>query len=365
MPLSIHKLEQMLASKGFIPKSYYTLDEVCIYIEVFCLKNAETFMLYISSRYELIVENRDNIFIMQYMEIANQDGVAANYAAEPDKVEVEDFYNDLKVDLGNEKVDDLEKKLREDYDRELSLKDLSKEDRDNLKDIFKQLSRFMFCCKNIKYKLYIFYKNYLCSITKDDELDCFIIKGLAFEARNSRKLHIYLDLKTLFTKIDVDISADMKVIKDGVYRLLNQNQLKHSKVLNELLEQRVAILKYSDKIQKKKESYIASINKFEDLLSKLEDSEKNLQDKILQLRKKNSDYGVKGLHDDIANSHIIHQQEEEIQKIFIIKKQILDVLLPTREKYDNVTLVMDKILFNNSVMIHEISKNFEKLSEII
>lgn len=365
MTLSIDKLENLLATKGFIPKSFYTLDEYCIYIEVFCIQTAETFLLYISSRYELIVKNRDNIFPMQYMEIMNEEGVMANYAAEPDKVEVEDFYNDLNVELGTEKVDDLEKKLREDYDRELTLKDLSKEDRDNLKDIFKQLSRFMFCVKNIKYKLSIFYKNYLCSITKDDELDCFIVKGSAFELKKGRKLHIYLDLKTFYTKIDDDIAGDMKSIKDGVYRLLNQNQLKHSKILNQMLEQRVAILQYSDTIQKKKDSYIESINKFEGLLSKLTDSEKNIQEKILELRKQDSQYGARGLHDDIEKSHIIHQHEEELKKIFVVKKEILDILLPTREKYDNVTLVMDKILFNNSVMIHEISRNFEKLSEIV
>jgi hypothetical protein len=303
------------------------------------------------------------MYDMQYMEVMNEDGVVANYAAEPDKVEVEDFYNDLKVDLGIEKTDDMEKKLKEDYDRELTMKDLSKDDRDNIKDIFKQLSRFMYCVKNMKYKLSIFYKNYLCSITKDDELDCFIIKHL--DAKKTRKLYIYLDLKTLYTKIDDDISADMKTIKDGVYRLLNQNQMKHSKVLNEMLEQRVAILQYSDLIQSKKNSYTESILKFEELLRNLNENEKELNEKIYSVRKKTTDYGMKGLHDDIERSHIVSQYEDDLHKIFKIKKEIMDVLLPTREKYDNVTLVMDKILFNNSVMIHEISKNFEKLTEII
>jgi hypothetical protein len=363
MTLSIIKLEKLLASKGFVPKTYYTLDGYCIYIEVFSVKNADSFMLYISSRYELIVKDKANIYDMQYMEVMNEDGVVANYAAEPDKVEVEDFYNDLKVDLGVEKTDDMEKKLKEDYDRELTMKDLSKEDRDNIKDIFKQLSRFMYCVKNMKYKLSIFYKNYLCSITKDDELDCFIIKHL--DAKKTRKLYIYLDLKTLYTKIDDDISADMKTIKDGVYRLLNQNQMKHSKVLNEMLEQRVAILQYSDLIQTKKNSYTESIIKFEELLCNLNENEKELNEKIYSVRKKTSDYGMKGLHDDIERSHIVSQYEDDLHKIFKIKKEIMDVLLPTREKYDNVTLVMDKILFNNSVMIHEISKNFEKLTEII
>lgn len=363
MTLSIIKLEKLLASKGFVPKTYYTLDGYCIYIEVFSVKNADSFMLYISSRYELIVKDKANTYDMQYMEVMNEDGVVANYAAEPDKVEVEDFYNDLKVDLGVEKTDDMEKKLKEDYDRELTMKDLSKEDRDNIKDIFKQLSRFMYCVKNMKYKLSIFYKNYLCSITKDDELDCFIIKHL--DAKKTRKLYIYLDLKTLYTKIDDDISADMKTIKDGVYRLLNQNQMKHSKVLNEMLEQRVAILQYSDLIQTKKNSYTESIIKFEELLCNLNENEKELNEKIYSVRKKTSDYGMKGLHDDIERSHIVSQYEDDLHKIFKIKKEIMDVLLPTREKYDNVTLVMDKILFNNSVMIHEISKNFEKLTEII
>jgi hypothetical protein len=363
MTLSIIKLEKLLASKGFVAKTFYTLDGYCIYIEVFSVKNADSFMLYISSRYELIVKDRANMYDMQYMEVMNEDGVAANYAAEPDKVEVEDFYNDLKVDLGVEKTDDMEKKLKEDYDRELTMKDLSKEDRDNIKDIFKQLSRFMYCVKNMKYKLSIFYKNYLCSITKDDELDCFIIKHL--DAKKTRKLYIYLDLKTLYTKIDDDISADMKTIKDGVYRLLNQNQMKHSKVLNEMLEQRVAILQYSDLIQSKKNSYTESILKFEELLRNLNENEKELNEKIYSVRKKTTDYGMKGLHDDIERSHIVSQYEDDLHKIFKIKKEIMDVLLPTREKYDNVTLVMDKILFNNSVMIHEISKNFEKLTEII
>jgi hypothetical protein len=97
----------------------------------------------------------------------------------------------------------------------------------------------------------------------------------------------------------------------------------------------------------------------------LNENEKELNEKIYSVRKKITDYGMKGLHDDIERSHIVSQYEDDLQQIFKIKKEIMDVLLPTREKYDNVTLVMDKILFNNSVMIHEISKNFEKLTEII
>jgi len=363
MTLSISKLENMLASKGFIIKSFYTLEEYCIYLEVYSVQNADSFMLYVSSRYELIVKDRENIYDMQYMEMKTEETIASNYAAEPDKVEVEDFYNELNVDLNNEKVDDLEQQLKENYDRELTLKDLSKEDRDNIKDIFRQLSRFMFCVKNIKFKLSIFYKNYLCSITKDDELDCFIIKH--YPSTSERKLYIYIDLKTLYTKLDTDISCDIKSIKDGIYRLLNQNQLKHSKILNEMLEQRVAIIQYSDIVYNKKETYILYIKEFEKLLETLNQSEQEFLNKINEIKYTNTEYGIRGLQDDIKRSHILSKYDEELSKINKIKKETINNILLTRSKYDNITLKMDKILFDNSIMIHEISKNFAKLAEIV
>ena len=362
MPLSVNKLEDLLASKGFIAKNFYTLDDYCIYIEAFSIKTCETFMLYVSSRYELVVRDKKNIFKMKYMELNSEEGVAANYAAEPDKVDVEDYYNEIDVDLGVDKADDLERRLMDNYDKELTLKDLSKEDRDNIKDIFKQLSRFMNCVKSITYKLSIIYKNYLCSITKDDELDCFII--LNYPSHKTRRLLIYLDLKSLYSKIDLDIGTEMKLIKDGVYRLLNQNQSKHSKVLNEMLEQRVQILQYSDTIQRKKESYLESISKFEHLLKTLDEKESQLIDKIKTVRKQNSEYGLRGLHEDIERTHILSKYEDELMGINKVKREIIDNILPVKEKYDNLTLVMDKILFDNSIMIHEISKNFTRLAEI-
>ena len=70
------------------------------------------------------VNDKENVYDMQYMEINNPEDIVSSYASELDKTEVEEFYNELNVDLSNEKVDDLEKKLKENYDKELTLKDL-------------------------------------------------------------------------------------------------------------------------------------------------------------------------------------------------------------------------------------------------
>lgn len=370
MPLSLRKLEDLLASKGFVSKTYFKLDEYCIYIEVFSVQDANSFMLYISNRYELKLdensENKDNVYELKYMEMTKEEGgdVSSNYANEPDDVDIEDFYNNTDINLHNfnKHNENLEKMLLEDYNHQLTLKDINKEDTQHLRDIFRQLNRFMFCVQNIKYKLSIFCKNYLCSITKDDEMDCFLI--LNYPRNDMRKLYIYIDLKTLYIKMD-NFITDIKTIKDGIYKLLNQNQIKHTKILNDMLEQKVSILQYSELVQRKKDNINEYISQFELLLENLNNNEQTIFEKLQKVKSKYSEYGMKGLHEDIEKSHLIAHYEGEIEKINNVKQDIIENILLLKTQKENITLKMDKILFDNSIMINEISKNFLKLSEII
>lgn len=364
MPLSLKKIEDLLASKGFICKSYFKLDDLCIYIEVFSVQDATSFMLYVSSRYELKAENRDNIYELKYMEMVKEEDITASYAAEPDDVDIEEFYNNIDINLHNysQQNSNLEKMLLEDYNKQLTIKDVNKEDKQNLKDLFRQMNRFMHCVQNIKYKLSIFYRNFLCSITKDDELDCFLI--LNYPRNDNRKLYIYIDLKTLYIKMDT-FSVDIKTVKDGIYRLLNQNQIKHTKVLNDMLEQKITILQYSEIVQQKKDSIQTYITQFETLLINLNLNEKTVLEKLEKVRSQFSDYGIKGLHDDIEKSHLTAHYESELEKINTVKQDIIKNILDLKTKQENITLKMDKILFDTSIMINEISKNFLKLNELV
>lgn len=364
MPLSLSKIEDLLASKGFIPRKFFTLDDYCIYIEALSVSNGSSFMLYISSRYELKVTDREHIYRLKFMEMNPDETVISNYASEPDNVDIEKYYNDNDIELTTEKfTDDLEKKLKDNYNRPLLLKDLSKEDNKNLKDIFRQMQRFMFCVQNVKYKLSIYYKNYLCSITKDDELDCFMIYD--FPKSENQQLLIYVDLKTFYAKLE-SVTDDIVIMKDGIHRLLDQNQLKHSKLLSEMLEQRIAILQVSDIVSKKKGELHIFIKEFEECLKKINNSEKELLDKVQEIKTTYTDMSsVKGIHYDIEKSHMLAHYDKEIKNVSKIKQEIIDNIIDLRSKYENITLKMDRILFDNSVMINEISKNFSKLTEFI
>ena len=158
---------------------------------------------------------------------------------------------------------------------------------------------------------------------------------------------------------------DVRTVKDGIYRLLNQNQIKHTKVLNDMLEQKNTIIQYSEMVQKKKENIQTYITQFETLLNNLNINEKSIFEKLEKVKSQFSDYGIKGLHDDIEKSHLTAHYESELEKINNVKQDIILNIVNLKTQQENITLKMDKILFDNSIMINEISKNFIKLSEIV
>jgi hypothetical protein len=364
MPLSLHKLENLLASKGFIPKTFFTLDQYCIYIEVLSIINGEYFMLYISSRYELKVENKSNIYRLTYMDLESKvDNDSSNIADKytSDDVNLSELYNDDHFEIRDNNKD-LEISLHDNYNRQLTLQDLGKEDNKTLKNIIRQIKRFQLCTQNIVYKISIFHKNFFCSITKDEELDCFIIND--YVSKEEYRFCIYLDLKNLYVKIN-NVSNDIKTVRDGIYKLLNQNHIKHTKVLNSLLEQKTDILEYSDFIYKKKSECDTYTKQYESLLENLNKSENKIFDQIDKIKRSISEYGIRGIHEDMERTYKLKNFEKELKELQKTKQEIINNIHDLKTKKDNLTLNIDTILYDNAIMINEISKNFSKLSELV
>ena len=222
MTLSIKKLEKFLKTNGFLIQKKFTIHDSIIYIEVFNINNADMFLLYIPSKYKIKVEDSiNNTFKIKciYIDDAN---IFKNFSEKVESEDIDTQYNNLSLEIDSTKDnEDLEKILKEGYEHELQLKNLNKDDRQNLKDIYYQLSRLTACVKNIKYKLCIFYKNYLCSIKRDNSIECFIIKD--FKYKNDRRIYVVVDLENLFENI-LNISDNIKKVKQGIYKILNDNQ---------------------------------------------------------------------------------------------------------------------------------------------
>lgn len=359
MPLSFNKLDNIISKNGLLIRKIYTISNCCVYIELLCINTGDLFMLYIPSKYDIKAVGLKNIFKVSYVEI-NEDGtIAENYAGEPDNFELENTYNEVEVELETSNKN-MQNHLEDSYKHPLSLKDMSKNDKNNLREIFRQLRRLKFCVQNIKYKLCITYKNYLCCIRRDDTFECLNVMTSG-NIEDNRSLIITIDLETFYTKLE-SISEDIKTIKNGIYKVLDKNQIKHTNNLYKILEHKTNILTSSEKCLINKKYYTDNINKLEAMLLDLDKSEKIILEKISEINEKYND--SKGLHKDIEKNHLISKQEKELTNINTIKQEIISNIMNFKEKKETLSLKIDKIFFDNTIMIDAIIKNFQLLSEI-
>ena len=56
---------------------------------------------------------------------------------------------------------------------------------------------------------------------------------------------------------------------------------------------------------------------------------------------------------------------EEIKKNYRLKDEIIDNILKVQNQEEHISLIIDKILFDNTVMLDRIFKNLNDLSNIL
>lgn len=364
MPLSINKLEKLLTEKGLIPRKFFVMDGLVIYIEVFSIVITDIFMLYIPKKYDILVGSNENVYKAIYINISEDGNIPDDYAGEPDNFDIQKQYDEVDVDLFLENRGDrnMTDQLEENYNHPVSLKNISKDDIKELREVFRQLRRLKFCVQSLKYKICIIFKDYLCCIRRDDTFEGFIIHNL--RGSLERKLMISIDLETLYEKID-SLTIDIKTIREGIYRVLDKNQNKHAYNLQKMLEQKNDISIFSDVVLKKKTRYTEYLTKMEQLLTDLGNSEKKNIEKLLEIDERYSkEASLKGLHIDIEKTHQISKYESELSKINVIKQELITNILMIRGKHEDLVLKVDNIIFDNNIMVDAILKNLVKLSEL-
>lgn len=362
MTLSISKLEKLLNSKGLIPKKIFIMHGLCVYLEVLSIASADSFMLYIPSKYEIKMNEGNDVYKVKYIEITEDGNIPGDYANEPDNFDLEKTYEEVDINLSpsTRHNGNMEDHLEENYNHPLSLKNINKDDTRELREVFRQLRRLKFCVKNLKYKLCIMFKDFLCCIRRDDTFEGYNIRHLkgSFE----KKLLVSLDLETLYDKIE-SISTDIKTVREGIYRVLDKNQHKHIINLQKMLEQKNNLAIFSDIVLRKKTQYSTYLTKLEHLLTDLGHSEKKNIEKLKQIEKMYPvEASLKGLHSDIEKSHQVSKYETELSRINIIKQELICNIIMVKSKHEDLALKIDNVVFDNLVMVDAIVKNFVKLS---
>ena len=358
MSLSIAKLNNFLEKNDMIPKKFFTIKKSIVFIEVFSISTSDNFILYVPSKYDIEVKEDNNVYEIQNIEIPENGDIPQDYGENVNDIDIEKDYNTGVFLESNEYKDDIEEQLKEDYNHPVNM---NNNDTKQLREVFRQLKRFKFCIQNLKYKLCIIYKNYLCCIHRSDAFQCYFVSKL--KEPTQTKLLVSIDLESLYKKTDT-ISSDIKTIQEAIYQVLEKNQTKHIHNLQKMLEHKNNLVSFSDKILIKKQQYIDYISQLEKLLEKINISEQKSKNKLQELENKYNIEKNRGIYIDIEKSHQKNNYEKELYHINIVKKEIIDNILVFRSKYEDLSLKIDKICFDNIVMLNTIITNFISLSQI-
>lgn len=356
---SINKLQKLLVNNGLIIKSMYTIGKLCIYMEVLCIDNANTFILYIPSKYKIKVNEEDkDSYSLTLFKIDESDDTLNKLVGKLTNSHMENLYNeiDMPIDITSK---DMIHKLEEKYKKIITIEDIDRDDIKSVTDMYRQINRLKYCVQNISYKICLKYKNYLICLV-DNDIYTFVIKD--YKGKEQFNMYVIVDIKTLYENIN-KIQNIICNIQDSIYDVLNKNQTSHTKILKRLLETNNNIDYIYSVLSKKKNEYDIYISELEKSLKTINIADKKILENINGLDNNNTDNN--SIYSDIEKSHILSKYRTELDSVNNIRRDIIENILKIKNKKEDVFLCLDKLFFDNNVMLDMVFKNLNKTYEYI
>ena len=362
MPLSINKLVKLLVKRGFHPQSFYKIYGVCAFIEIISIRTADNYMLYIPSKYNFkIPADYPNLYELKEIEVKSNDAnsdVLNEYGEKPNPLDVEKEYEEIflpssKLFDEKEKVESL---LKEKYNKPIQITEANSGDNSDVKCVYRQMERLKFCVQNLDYKLVIIYKSYLVFLHTEEVIDMYYITD--YDVKAFRNLLITLDLEVLYNNTTTDI--ELEQVKTGIEKILDKNHLLHVRNLLNLINNKQSLVTKVNTVNNNKQHYSNYIIQFSKLLLVIGENENALLEKIEELNKRKGDT----LYSDIEYSHQKNKIIKEVHKLEKIKSELIRNIINLKNHSINISLTVDKILFDNTILMDSIFKNLESLSKL-
>ena len=143
-------------------------------------------------------------------------------------------------------------------------------------------------------------------------------------------------------------------------KVLDKNHINHTKTLQKMLDKKETIIQVTNQLFNKKNELRKYIHHFQGLLNDI-----NASEKINKKRLDNLNYKNNGTNSNLSISQQKRTIVEEIKKNYILKDEIIDNILNVQNQEEHISLIIDKILFDNTVMLDRIFKNLNDLSNIL
>ena len=363
MSLSLRKLEKILAKYNFVVNKYYykksseeieeieeeeEIEEIishrCIYLELIYIQNAEHFLLYIPPEYTFNLDtNISNSYELIHLDIHHDQNQIENK-----------LINDKYTNLFIEEQDDTNQLLENHYNKSIDLKNIPSRDNTNLVDIHKQMNRIKKCTEHLAFKPCVLFKNYLCTILPDNNSIYYSIKSKTYKSK--KQLFVSINLTYFFSKIEHSVHhflTNLLTIRKGIYEIIDINHNNHIQLFNSLVSKQHSLSSLSN-ISNKRDVLETYLTKSLGILKNVNKAESNILEKLddLSVDKSSNAQEILNLNNGLIN---IHKHRANLFKI----------LLEIRLNIEDHILSIDKIMFDNNVIMKQLSNNFNMLDNIV
>jgi hypothetical protein len=357
--LSFEKLTSLLSEHGFIPIRMFEKEDRLYMIQCISSKNARMFMLVIPKEYKIKVE-RDNE-VVELKPLSFQDtkekNLSKKYADEIDLFDFEANYPEITLPerTQEEQEDHIEEKLMESYKRPIFIRDLGPDDVSVIKDMFRQVRRLRLSIQTTPYRLVIYYKRYICVLNKDDTIEGFISKTIE---EPTRKVITTVTLDYFITNLE-QIEDNIIRIEEGITKTIDKTIASTVDKYNNFLVLSKNNLKNITLVRLKKEQITKVITGLIQKLDSIKEQENMLKTKLKMMGKKDTSF-----YGDMNSVQGRQNIVKKLEELYIDKTDILEQLIKNRELSSHITLMTDKILFDNIVMLNSIINNLKLLDSL-
>jgi hypothetical protein len=350
MTLSLKKLCKILKKKNFVPTRYYSSEGNCIFIQMISLITGVSCMLYINSKFEIPIGEDENVTEIEYYDMEDD---PESYDQDAVK-SPEEQYPEVVV-KPSENVSAKEH-LTDKYKRSITITSGAKKNLPALKGLVRQLERLQLCVNGLPYHLTIIQDGYL-GFIRDGETDTYVFKNMS--GLCPRSLNVATTLPEFYEKGD-EINDEISQISKGIRKILDKNLSGHAEYLRDLVQRHGNLNTFTLLVQNRKDQYYQMIEKYEKLLAQLIAQE----EKIKQEYQQTELIIGEGIDKDLQRSQLRNQIELRLTDCASLKKAVLDQLSHLNHGLESISMATDRILFDNSVMMDKVFKNFDKLIEI-
>lgn len=349
MGLSFEKLKEFIRSKKYVIIKIFSFEKRIFMLELVSTINHSNFFLYIPSKYKFPCDTIKT-FTLQYISMEHRKTID-EYTKGINQEDVEDVYGNEEIEIAPGDNDDIEEHLEDKYKRDINVKNISKNVLKDINAVYRQVKRLGYSVHNIPYKICIIYENILCSIRGSNDIETFIIKH--YPKNLKKRMYVIVNLEKFFDSNE-RILGDLETVRTNLHNLLEKNQ-------NSTIYAMTSIMENKEKLIQGTGIEIDDINtKLKKLSNIIEGLNKKEQELLLELSNLSKE-GVGNNNLSVKRSKL----NDELYKISLLRENSVKIYMELEEKKDHSLLSIDKILFDNTVMLNNILKNFESLKEFI